>query len=352
MNRISTLLGLAALALSATTASAQSFTDTFDGGVNSAGWTFGAGNDTVELAGGNPGAHVRDSLNFFNTPEVKSTNASNDFVGDLRSRGVSSMGIDLVVNTTVFNSFRDVSLMLTDGTHVIWLVNGDITPAPGAGWKSFDFAFDSASTTMPAGWNTFSTIPNDAWNAVMTNTTETKFFWGDPNFFYGGENWDIGFDNVRVVASTGSAYCFGDGSAAMCPCGNAGGAGEGCQNSSGSGALLDGLGSASVSNDTLTFNAAQLPANKSALLFTGVSELATAQILGDGLLCTGGQLTRLGVVSSSATGEASWGGGLIGANGWNAGETRYFQVWYRDVATSPCAQAFNTSNGYAVVIQN
>lgn len=352
MNRISTLLGLAAIALGATTANAQSFTDTFDGGANSAGWTFGAGNDTVEMAGGNPGAYVHDTLNFFNTPEVKSTNATNNFVGDLRGRGVSSMGIDLVVNTTVFNSFRDVSLMLTDGNHVIWLVNGDITPAPGAGWKSFDFAFDSASTTMPAGWNTFSANPDAAWDAVMTNVTETKFFWGDPNFFYGGENWDIGFDNVRVVASTGSTYCFGDGSGATCPCGNLGAAGEGCLNSSGSGALLDATGSASVSNDTLSFSSTQLPANKSSLLFTGVLELPATQILGDGLLCTGGLLTRLGVVNSSATGEANWGGGLIGTYGWNAGETRYFQVWYRDTATSPCAQAFNTSNGYAIQIEN
>jgi len=352
MNRINTLLSIAAVSLTATLAGAQSFTDTFEGGANSAGWTFGAGNDSIEMAGGNPGAYLRDSLNFFNTPEVKTTDSTNDFVGDLRSRGVSSMGIDLVVNTTVFNSFRDVSLMLTDGNHVIWMVNGGITPAPGAGWKSFDFNFDSSSPTMPLGWNTFSPVVDDAWNAVMTNTTEAKFFWGDPEFFYGGENWDIGVDNVRVTALSGLGYCFGDGTGVVCPCGNSGSAGEGCGNSTGSGALLDAAGLASVSNDTLTFGASQLPANKSSLLFTGVVELPTAQILGDGLLCTGGQLTRLGVVTSSATGEASWGSGLIGTYGWNAGETRYFQVWYRDGAMSPCAQAFNTSNGYAVTIQN
>ena len=351
MNRISSLLGLAALALSATTASAQTYTDTFEGGVNSAGWTFGAGNDTVEATGGNPGAYVRDSLNFFNAPEVKNTNNSNLFVGDFRDRGVNSMGIDLVVHSTAFNSFRDVSLILSNGTDMVWLVNGDITPAPGAGWKSYDFAIDAASTTMPAGWNTFAPIPDDAWNAVITNVTEVKFFWGDPNFFYGGENWDIGFDNARV-AFTGTRFCFGDGTGAMCPCGNSGGAGEGCQNSTGSGALLDASGSASVSNDTLAFASSQLPANKSSLLFTGVSELSTASILGDGLLCTGGQLTRLGVVTSSATGEASWGGNLISTYGWNAGETRYFQVWYRDISSSPCAQAFNTSNGIEIEIQN
>ena len=43
-------------------------------------------------------------------------------------------------------------------------------------------------------------------------------------------------------------------------------------------------------------------------------------------------------------GTASWGPGLGTIGGWAAGDTRYFQVWYQDAASSPCAWSFNTSH--------
>ena len=53
--------------------------------------------------------------------------------------------------------------------------------------------------------------------------------------------------NSTSGGTTGLAFCLGDGSGNPCPCLNQGGAGEGCANGTGSGGLLSGTGSSSVS---------------------------------------------------------------------------------------------------------
>lgn len=153
-------------------------------------------------------------------------------------------------------------------------------------------------------------------------------------------------------ASTG-AYCFGDGTATACPCGNAGGANEGCANSSGAGAGLASTGSSSVAADDLGFASSQLLPNQPALLFTGHNAVnsANGNLFGDGLRCAGGSVVRLGVMVPNANGEASWGGGLAAAGGWTSGDSRYFQVWYRDPVGGPCGSGFNLSNGVEISFQ-
>src|SRR4029077_9931881 len=57
------------------------------------------------------------------------------------------------------------------------------------------------------------------------------------------------------IAHVGTAFCAGDGSATACPCGNAGGLGRGCGNSTNArGALLFGSGTASLAADTLVLH--------------------------------------------------------------------------------------------------
>jgi len=153
-----------------------------------------------------------------------------------------------------------------------------------------------------------------------------------------------------LVNLLGTPYCFGDGSASTCPCGNSGSAGEGCANSSGAGAALEGTGTASASADDLAFTAAALLPGQPALLFAGLNAVNNGDgvVFGDGLRCAGGSVVRLGVRQPDAGGQAIWGPGLGVQGGWSAGDTRRFQVWYRDPVGGPCGTGFNLTHGFEV----
>ena len=151
-----------------------------------------------------------------------------------------------------------------------------------------------------------------------------------------------------TLAATG--FCAGDGTAGACPCGNDGVNGAGCANSSGIGALLTGTGSASIAIDHLELTATGLPPGQTALLFQGSDALggSAGLLFGDGLRCAGHQVIRLHTEVADASGGVSFPTGLAAAGGWNAGDTRRFQVWYGDPVGSPCAAGFNTTNGVEV----
>jgi hypothetical protein len=168
----------------------------------------------------------------------------------------------------------------------------------------------------------------------------------------GAELYD--FDDMRIETpplTLGAPYCFGDGSLTSCPCGNPGAAGEGCANSTGSGATLAAGGSASVSADDLLFDAAGLVPFQPALLFSGLNAVngGAGVVFGDGLRCAGGSVKRLGVQNAGSTGGATWGPGLAPIGGWVAGDTRRFQAWYRDPVAGPCGSTFNLSHGVEVI---
>jgi outer membrane protein assembly factor BamB len=169
-----------------------------------------------------------------------------------------------------------------------------------------------------------------------------------------GDN-DLGPDSGSVyVYSTlqgpALSYCFGDNSGNACPCGNLGGFGDGCGNSSVQGANLSATGSRSASADDLAFAGESLLPSQPALLFVGNNQVQSGNgaLFGDGLRCAGGSVKRLGVQVPNASGNASWGPGLGAAGGWSAGATRRFQCWYRDPA-GWCGSGFNLSNGLEVV---
>jgi hypothetical protein len=147
----------------------------------------------------------------------------------------------------------------------------------------------------------------------------------------------------------GEAYCFGDGSGAPCPCGNDGAAGRGCGNSaSPQGAELSAFGSASLSAGDLVLRGTGLVGAQPGLFFQGESSLA-GQPFGDGLRCAGSNVVRIETVTP-ADGEALSTVDVGLAGGVAPGETRFYQLWYRDPGSgSPCGAGYNLTNGLEIV---
>ncbi len=140
-------------------------------------------------------------------------------------------------------------------------------------------------------------------------------------------------------------YCFG---VSGCPCGNPGGANEGCDNSTGSGSQLVTSGSAKVSADSLVLSASQAVPNASALFFGGTTQFPSGIAFGDGLLCAGGAITRLQIVPTNASGQATSSVAIAALDGSQAGETRYYQFWFRDTGAGSCGNGYNTSHGVSL----
>jgi hypothetical protein len=147
------------------------------------------------------------------------------------------------------------------------------------------------------------------------------------------------------------SYCAGDGSGSACPCGNNGAPGAGCQNSTGTGAVLSALGAPSVGNDTLTLSCGGMPAGTTAFLYQGTTNLGTGVIFGDGLRCVGGAIVRLHSQIAPG-GTATWpqvGQAPLSVEGsTSANDLRYYQAWYRNSASYCTPSTFNVSGGLSV----
>jgi len=357
------ILLLVALATAAG-ASAQSYTDTFTNGTNGGAWTFGNAADTIESSGGNPGHYLHNSnLDTFAPQPRTGAGVSSAFTGDYRARRVAWLEVDLETHSTQFNFERQLSLILEDDAGTpgdpsddcsVYVVTNQLVPQVAEGWKHFVVPIPSLSTTMPPGWNVLGNCTGSAdaaWNAVITDVDRVIWFYGDPTFFYIFDLWDIGMDNARIAEEVGSGTCFGDGSNGPCPCANAGGAGEGCANSTGAGAILAAVGSTSVTADDLVLVAAQMKPNALAIAFQGNAVLSVPRPYGDGLRCAGGTLKRLGIGHASSDGSATFGPGFAGPGGWSAGAIFGFQVYHRD-AFGPCGVGFNATPTVAVTFTN
>lgn len=176
------------------------------------------------------------------------------------------------------------------------------------------------------------------------------------------------------------SYCSGDGGdqagCTDCPCGNdaAPGTEGGCLNSAGASARLVPGGRPRVSADTLRFEGEGLPALSTSILVSGDNRLPANPMspcfgldsglgtAGDGLRCTGGNFQRHGSRLSSAAGEVGvttngWGtpngpaGGIAAQGGFAAGQTRHFQIFYRDVPHAACTGEFSSSQGVTVTFE-
>ncbi|MBL8859449.1 MAG: CHRD domain-containing protein [Planctomycetes bacterium] len=157
-------------------------------------------------------------------------------------------------------------------------------------------------------------------------------------------------------------FCYGDGSAAACPCANFSAVGdmEGCLHAPGMGGRLVGYAgppsapNPSIANDNLVLHALRLPASTFVLFFQGTAPMAGGNGIpfGGGLLCVSGALSRLNV-KATCNGQAGLpepGDATISFAGAVAPGTYYYQAWFR-VNPPFCSGAVafdNLTNGVAV----
>lgn len=162
---------------------------------------------------------------------------------------------------------------------------------------------------------------------------------------------------LQYVSTTGqpfTTFCLGDGTGAACPCGNTGATGRGCASTAFPGGAmlsLSGIAGASVSTDTLVLTATDIPGP--GLFFQGNGLLATPANFGDGHLCAGIGIIRLGVVFPTGN-SASYPGGLtpnpIHVQGLaNSGDTKHYQCWYRSVPGLCSANNYDLTQGLTLV---
>jgi hypothetical protein len=154
--------------------------------------------------------------------------------------------------------------------------------------------------------------------------------------------------------STGISFCDGDGSGTGCPCNNSGISYSGCAHSASElGARLQASGTASITSDTLLLKGSRLP-NTSAVFVQGTQQAngGLGTVFGDGLLCVGGSLVRLGtripsggIATYPQPGEASVSlKGLVPS----AGTVRHYQVLFRNPGSYCVPATSSGSNGIRI----
>jgi hypothetical protein len=224
----------------------------------------------------------------------------------------------------------------------------------------------SPTTAWVAGWNGLvarTTDDGTSWQIESIPGTSGAYF--ECAEFLDAENgWvagDLGIYRRTLDGSVLVPFCFGDGSAGACPCGNNGSAGHGCQNSGGTGgSILFSSGVADLSADTLVHTATGERPTALSIFLQGDAAIAPV-FFGDGLRCTGGVLKRLyvknassGVVTAPQAGDPSVSARSAAlGDPIPAGATRNYQVYYRDGSASfcpaPLGSSFNASNGVTVI---
>jgi len=159
---------------------------------------------------------------------------------------------------------------------------------------------------------------------------------------------------VTTLVEQGVPFCFGDGSAAACPCGNssAPGAGAGCLNSLGGAGRVVDTGIASLTADTLVLEGSGMT-NSLAIYLQGVGPLnnGLGAVLYDGLTCLALPLQRLGQKTNvlGASRFPELGNQPIHVRGQVfAPGTRAYQVYYRNAASYCTPGTANLSNGLLI----
>ncbi len=260
-------------------------------------------------------------------------------------RNGGSFTVPIPAGALVTNvGFHDITHRNGDGYNNVSQTATDWVGTVGAGdvaWASETYAQNLNANAIR--WATTYNFRFDA-DVAPVNGLATVGLWkpGAPDFFAAAAQ-------VPDAGPTTIAFCFGDGAGTPCPCGNNGGLGQGCASSLGYGALLAGIGVASISADTFALAGSQMP-DGPVLYFQGTSQQSggAGAVFGDGLRCAGGTITRLGTTNNvfGASAYPEPGDPLISVRGGNAaGDVRTYQAWYRNAASFCQPETFNLTPG-------
>ena len=253
--------------------------------------------------------------------------------------------------------FHDVAYHSGDGPGNVDFDGADWHFAAAPGEVSFSTSmYDENSSANALRWST-------TYNFRFDSTVPPGTGLARVDLFKPGSPADVAVAAVVpfLVPPPPRNLCFGSGpGSGACPCGNAGLPSAGCENSVHTGgALLATSGNPSLASDTLAFTASgELPTALSLLLQGDVEIVPTPY--GDGLRCVGGTLKRL--YAGSATGGTIVlpGAGQPSVSARSAargdeieaGETRLYQVYYRDPNPAwcpmPTGSTFNATHAVAI----
>lgn len=297
----------------------------------------------AQNSGGNAWMLMCGDMNGDGNMDVTMANSFSANGGVLLGNGAGGLGAPLISNVVSDVVATDIGDIDGDGD-LDWVLSdfGGATwhlfKNNGSGVMTFNQSFPAPSNASCCG---FVDIDND-------HDIDLTFF-------------DEVAD-VVILRRNGPSYqqtfCFGDGSATACPCANSGETGHGCENSfTTGGALLTSSGNASVSADTLKLWVTNVTPASISLFFQGDAQVngGLGMTSGDGVLCAGGTIIRLGV-RSGANGLVTLGFGNPGDTPIHTGGvvpggggTRYYQSWYRNTVAFCTAATFNDSNGLRII---
>ena len=265
-------------------------------------------------------------------------------------------------NLTSDQSARSFRLPMASGVSISDVYFNDVDYHSGEPFDNTDWVYSEGGGTF--GWASTQThAQNPDANALRWGTTYTFSFTatsGPVADIVEMELFKLGNASVLTapalvpdvgIPTVGTAYCFGDGTGAFCPCFNLGELGHGCENATFvSGARLRGNGSDSVAGNDLVLTALKSTPNQPGLFYQGdnATNGGLGQAFGDGLRCAGGNVVRLQTVIADGSGTAASSVSISGLGGVNAGDTKRYQFWYRDPSGSPCGNGFNLTNGVEV----
>jgi len=242
---------------------------------------------------------------------------------------------DVVIVNQVNFTFSPADITISAGDTVRWIRNSgghDVTEGTDGTVDGDEAFFGPLNGANPVFEMTF----DAAFLAANPRPGGLYDYFCSPHFTFGM----IG--TITVTEGPGTSFCAE--TVYNCPCALTSAAGEGCPNSTGSGATLVGAGVPSIGASSFSLTATQIP-NTSGLFVQGTNAIggANGNPVGEGRLCLGPQKRYN---PQSASGNAVTRSNF--QNFASAGQSMNYQYWYRDPSNTCNGGGFNFSPAWNV----